>query len=449
MTLHYDLICIGGGSGGVAAANRAAEHGAKCALIERNLIGGTCVNVGCIPKKIMWNASFVRQTTLEAEHYGFHVETHSFNWTKLVEDREAYIRYLNHVYSSRLNKNAVDVIPGHAQFVDKNVIDVAGKHLSADHIIIATGGQSSWPQIPGAELGIDSDGFFALKEQPKKVAVVGAGYIAIELAGVLHGLGSEVHLVIRKERPLKNFDATIVEGLMEQMSAEGLQVHNWCEISRVEKHGDKLRTYVGDEVLLDELDCLIWAIGRHPNTHHLNLDATEVALKEHGYIAVDEFQNTTAPGIYAIGDVTGQFELTPVAIAAGRRLAMRLFAGIDHARVEYENIPTVVFSHPTIGAVGVTEQEAIQRYGQDQLKVYTNRFTPLYHSLTPHKPKTIMKLVCHGKNEKIVGCHILGPGADEMLQGFAVAIKMGATKADFDNCVAIHPTSAEEMVTMR
>jgi glutathione reductase (NADPH) len=449
MSKHYDLICLGAGSGGIAAANRAAQHGAKCAVIEENRLGGTCVNVGCVPKKIMWNASMVAQTIHEARGYGFSVASPALNWNQLVHDREAYILQLNQAYARNLEKNGVDVIPGKGHFLDAKTIQVSGTHYSADHIIICTGGQSIWPDIQGSELGIDSNGFFALQQQPKKVAIVGAGYIAVELAGVLHGLGSETHLIIRKEKPLKAFDPTIVDGLVDIMSEQGLHVHNWCEISQLKRVNDKITAYSGDDILLEGLDSVIWAIGRQPKTHDINIESTGVHIKSHGHVRVDEYQNTNVPGIYAIGDVTGQFELTPVAIAAGRRLAMRLFADKDELKLDYENIPTVVFSHPPIGAIGLTEPQAVEKYGRDAIKIYQSRFTPLYHALTDHQPKTIMKLICAGPQEKVVGCHILGMGADEILQGFGVAIKMGASKADFDSCVAIHPTSAEELVTMR
>jgi glutathione reductase (NADPH) len=449
MSIHYDLICLGGGSGGIAAANRAAEQGAKSAVIEENRLGGTCVNVGCVPKKVMWNASMVAETIRDAHAYGFEEYTPRVNWEKLVLNRENYILDLNQAYARKLKKNKVDVIPGKGRFINDKIIDVHGLQYTADHIIIATGGHAQWPNTPGAELGIDSDGFFALKQQPKKVAVVGAGYIGVELAGLLHGLGSETHLIIRKEKPLKAFDPTIVDGLLDMMADQGLHVHNWCEISKLEKKGQKITASSEDGVLLDNLDCVIWAIGRTPNTHNINLESTGVLTDAHGRIQVDEFQNTNVPNIYAIGDVTGHFELTPVAIAAGRRLSMRLFAGQEESKLVYENIPTVVFSHPAIGSIGMTEPQALEKYGRDALKIYITRFTPLYHGLTDHKPKTIMKLICAGSDEKVVGCHILGPGADEMLQGFGVAIKMGATKADFDNCVAIHPTNAEELVTLR
>ncbi len=447
--MHYDLICLGGGSGGVAAATRASELGAKCAIIEQHLLGGTCVNVGCVPKKVMWIASRLAQSIRDAPDYGFKAKEPELDWEQLVQNREVYIRHLNQIYRSRLEKKQVEVIPGHGRFISDRIIDVGGIHYSADHVIIATGGQPQWPNTPGAELGIDSNGFFALNQQPKKVAVVGAGDVAIELTGIFQGLGSETHLIFRKERPLRNIDTTIVDALMDRMTAEGVHLHNWCEISKLEKKGDKIQAYIGEDLLQDDFDCVVWAIGRTPNTHNLNMESTSVALDDHGYVEVDPYQNSSSAGIYAIGDVTSRSKQTPVAIAGGRKLAMRLFAGQQESKLDYDNIPTVIFTMPPIGTIGLSEKQAIDKYGRENLKIYTSTFTTIYNALTPHKPKDLVKLICVGEEEKVVGCHVLGSGADEMLQGFGVAIKMGATKADFDNCVAIHPTSAEELVTLQ
>ena len=397
----------------------------------------------------MWQASMTAEVIENAKGYGFQLEKVNHNWKQLVEDREAYLRYLNQAYAQLLDKRNIQLIPGHATFVATKTIEVAGKQYSADHIIIATGGTPTWPDIPGAELGIDSNGFFAREERPKTVAIIGAGYIAIELACMLNSLGSKVHLIIRKEKPLRKFDPNVVDTLVDIMSAEGIEIHNLCDVSKIENTGHDLTLYCGNNEVLEKINCVIWAIGRTPNARDINLEVTGVELLKSGHIKVDPYQNTNIEGIYAIGDVTGQMELTPVAIAAGRRLAMRLVAGKKDLKLEYENIPTVVFSHPPIGTIGLTEPEAMERFGQDQLKIYQTRFMPLEYAMTTRKHKTYMKLICTGKDERVIGCHIIGPGADEMLQGFGVAIRMGATKADFDNCVAIHPTSAEELVTMR
>lgn len=449
MSKHYDYIAIGGGSGGIASANRAGMHGAKVALIEGNAIGGTCVNVGCVPKKVMWHgAQIMDDMKLYAEDYGISIKDRQLNFEKLVKNREGYISRLHTIYQKNLNNNKVELINGYAKFVDAHTIEVNGEQLTADHFLIATGGRPEWPKIPGAEYGIDSDGFFELTELPERVAIIGAGYIAVELAGVLHGLGSDTHLFVRKNAPLRNFDSIIVEGLVETMAREGATLHIHSVPKEVIKNEDGTLTIHFEDGSTHTTDTLIWAIGRQPNTKDLNLEVTDVELNAGGYIKVDKYQNTTAENIYAIGDVTGHIELTPVAIAAGRRLSERLFNNKPNAFLDYTNIPTVIFSHPPIGTIGMSEEEAKETYGEEDIKVYTSIFTSMHSSITANRQKTYMKLVCQGENEKIVGLHGLGKGLDEMVQGFAVAIKMGATKADFDNTVAIHPTGSEEFVTM-
>lgn len=447
---HYDLIAIGGGSGGLSAAERAAMYGRKAAVIEMGRLGGTCVNVGCVPKKVMWNAAEVASTIADARGYGFDVKLERFDWSALVAAREAYIGAINTWYQGYLLESGIDILAGRARFVDARTVEVNGEHYTADHIVVAPGGSAVVPSIPGAEHGITSDGFFALKAQPQRVAVVGGGYIAVELAGLLKALGSDVDLLLRRQHFLKDFDAMLRETLMEEMIDSGVNILPNISVERVEKGSDGLLTLhcQGGHVFTG-FDALIWAIGRTPNTAALNLEAAGVAVDDGGYIVTDAFQNTNVPGIYAVGDVTGRAQLTPVAIAAARRLCDRLFNNQPERRLEYDNIPTVIFSHPPIGSVGLSEEEARAIHGADSVKVYTTQFTPMYHALTPRKGRTAMKLVCVGAQERVVGCHIIGRGADEMLQGFAVAIKMGATKRDFDNTVAIHPTSAEELVTMR
>lgn len=449
MTKHYDLIAIGGGSGGVSAADRAAVYGAKCAVVEVAKMGGTCVNVGCVPKKVMWYGADIAQTLHNARDYGFDVTLNGFDWGTLVAAREQYIQGINEWYGAYLSDSNIDSIQGHARFVDAKTIEVNGAQYSADHIVIAPGGVPAVPDTPGAELGITSDGFFALTEQPRRVAVVGAGYIAVELAGVLNTLGSDVSLLLRREHFLTSFDAMLRDTLMEEMVNDGVNVITGVSCTAIEKAVDgSLTLNFQNGQQLTEVDALIWAIGRNPNTRDLNLDAAGVSYDERGYISTDEFQNTNVPGIYAVGDVTGRAQLTPVAIAAARRLGERLFNNQPERKLDYENIPTVMFSHPPIGTVGLTEEQAREKHG-DAVKVYQTRFTAMANAFTQHKPSTAMKLVTLGAQEKVVGVHVIGQGADEMLQGFAVAMKMGATKADFDNTVAIHPTSAEEMVTLR
>lgn len=450
MTKHYDYIAIGGGSGGIASVNRAAMYGKKCALIEKAEIGGTCVNVGCVPKKVMWYASQIAEIIQKyGPDYGFNSKLESFDWQTLIKNRQAYIERIHQSYQNSLSKNQVDLIYGTATFINSHTIEVNGEQLTADHILIATGTQPSLPEIEGVEHGIDSNGFFELPALPKTVAVIGSGYIAVELAGVLNALGSQVGLFIRKDLPVRRFEQFISETLVEVMQTDGIKVHTQATPKKVTKNAD------GSVVLHLEngenhtVDCLIWATGREPNTASLNLDQANVQLDERGYIQVDQFQSTSQVRIYAVGDITGKMELTPVAVAAGRRVSERLFNHKLDEYLDYDNIPTVVFSHPPIGTVGITEKEAIEQYGQQSVKVYHSSFTSMLSAVTQHRQPTKMKLVCVGDDEKIVGIHGIGFGMDEILQGFAVALKMGATKKDFDNTVAIHPTSAEEFVTMR
>lgn len=445
----FDYIVIGGGSGGIASANRAGMRGAKVLLIEGNHIGGTCVNVGCVPKKVMWSASEMNSMMLkQAKDYGFNVTIEDFDFSHLVSNRQAYIERLHGLYMKGLASNGVTVVNGYAKFVAKQTVEVNGEKYHAPHVLIATGGKIVRPNIPGAEYGIDSNGFFEMTELPKSVAVVGAGYIAVEIAGVLNGLGVETHLAYRKETVLREFDELVISGLTESYDQQGIHLHDHSVPKEVQKEEEGYRLVFenGQSLLVGEI---IWAIGRKPNLDHIGLEHTNVTVNEQGAIQVDAYQNTTQEGIYAVGDVIDKVNLTPVAIAAGRRLSERLFNGQTNARLDYETIPTVVFSHPTIGTVGLTEKEARVKYSGETIKIYTSSFTPMQYAITDFKEKCHMKLVCVGENEKIVGLHGIGLGIDEMLQGFAVAIKMGATKEYFDNTVAIHPTGAEEFVTMR
>lgn len=456
MTKHYDYIAIGGGSGGIGSINRAASYGKKCAIIEAKHLGGTCVNVGCVPKKVMfYGAQIAEAINHYAPDYGFDVNVKKFDFAKLVESRQAYISRIHTSYDNVLAKNNVDVIRGFAKFVNKNTLEVTfadgtTEQVTADHILIATGGRPSIPAIKGAEYGIDSNGVFALTELPKRIAVVGAGYIAVELAGVLNSLGVETHLFVRKHAPLRNFDPMMVETLVESMQQDGITLHTHAIPKEVVKNADGSVTLHLEDGRAQTVDCLIWAIGREPTTDKINLHAAGVEANERGFIKVDKYQNTNVPGIYAVGDIIeGGIELTPVAVAAGRRLSERLFNNKPNEHLDYNLVPSVVFSHPPIGTVGLTEPQAIEQYGAENVKVYKSSFTSMYTAVTQHRQPCRMKLVCVGKEEKIVGLHGIGFGVDEMIQGFAVAIKMGATKADFDNTVAIHPTGSEEFVTMR
>ncbi|WP_238118083.1 glutathione-disulfide reductase [Vibrio cincinnatiensis] len=451
MTTHFDYLCIGGGSGGIASANRAAMYGAKVALIEAKDLGGTCVNVGCVPKKVMWHGAQVAEALhLYAKDYGFDVDIKGLDWSTLIKNRQAYIGRIHQSYDRVLGNNKVNVIRGFARFVDEKTVEVNGKQYTADHILIAVGGRPSIPTIPGAEHGIDSNGFFELTEQPKRVAVVGAGYIAVEIAGVLHALGTETHLFVRKESPLRSFDPMIIDTLTEVMKNEGPTLHTHSIPKEVVKEADGSLTLHLENGHSQNVDTLIWAIGRHPATDEINLAATGVETTERGYIKVDQYQNTNVPGIYCVGDIMqGGIELTPVAVKAGRQLSERLFNNKPEAKMDYDLVPTVVFSHPPIGTIGLSEPDAIAKYGAEQVKVYTSSFTAMYTAVTSHRQPCKMKLVCAGPEETVVGLHGIGYTVDEMIQGFAVAMKMGATKADFDSVVAIHPTGSEEFVTMR
>jgi glutathione reductase (NADPH) len=445
---RYDLLVIGGGSGGLAHAQRAAEYGANAAVIEYGPLGGTCVNVGCVPKKVMWYAAQHAHGFHHAANYGFDVDVKSHDWAGLKERRDAYIERLNGIYENNLDKRGVTCIKGRARFVDATTVDVEGRTIEAERIVIATGGRPSVPDIPGAELGITSDDFFQLQERPRRVLISGSGYIAVELAGVFSALGSEVQLVVRKDSVLREFDSMLATRLMDCMDRDEIDLVTRVVPKSVEKTDDGLVLHAEDGRTFGPADCLVWAIGRSPNTQSLEAEKAGVEQDRYGFIPTDKFQRTNVENIFALGDVTGRAALTPVAIAAGRRLADRLYGGMEGRHLEYELIPTVIFSHPTIGTVGLTEEQAREQYGDD-VKVYKSSFVGMYYALGTNKRRSEMKLITVGEDERVVGCHVIGEGADEMMQGFAVAIRMGATKKDFDDTVAIHPTSSEELVTMR
>lgn len=450
MVKEYDYIVIGGGSGGIASANRAAMHGAKVILFEGKEVGGTCVNVGCVPKKVMWYGAQVAETLHRyAGEYGFDVTINKFDFATLKANRQAYIDRIHGSYERGFDSNGVERVYEYARFVDPHTVEVAGERYTASHILIATGGHALYPNIPGSEYGITSDGFFELDEVPKRTAVIGAGYIAVEVAGVLNALGSDTHLFVRKDRPLRTFDKDIVDVLVDEMAKSGPTLHTHANATEVVKNADDSLTISFDNGETITVDCLIWAIGRAANTSGFGLEKTGVKLTEKGTIYSDEFENTSVPGIYALGDVTGKLDLTPVAVKAGRQLSERLFNNKADAKLDYTDVATVVFSHPVIGSVGLTEEKAIAKYGVENIKVYKSSFTPMYTALGDNRQPSTMKLVTLGDDEKIIGLHGIGYGVDEMIQGFSVAIKMGATKADFDNTVAIHPTGSEEFVTMR
>lgn len=453
---HYEYLVIGGGSGGVASARRAAGYGAKVAVIEKTALGGTCVNVGCVPKKVMFNAATVSEMIHESKQFGFHIDEKAvhFNWSELKVARDNYVARLNGIYSRMLGNNKIDVINGYASFEGNNKVKVGEQIYTADNILIAVGGKPSLPSIPGIEHCISSDGFFQLDKQPKNVAVIGGGYIGVELAGVFNGLGSKTNLFTRQDKPLKGFDSMIVDGLLAEMKKQGLQhIPNQEPAEVIKNDKDNTLTIITKtKEQFGPYDSILFATGRTPLLDGLNLSKASIKLTSRGYIEVDEYQQTSTKGVYAVGDVCGNVELTPTAIAGGRRLSDRLFNKMVNAKADYSNVPTVVFSHPPIGTIGLTEEKAKEIHGTANIKTYTSSFTNLWYGtyqMDPDmKPKTHMKLVTLLPTEKVIGLHSLGMGSDELLQGFGVAMKMGATKADFDNCVAIHPTAAEELVTM-
>jgi glutathione reductase (NADPH) len=444
----YDLFVIGGGSAGVAHARRAAEHGARVVLAEYGPLGGTCVNVGCVPKKIMWHTASHAHHFAHAADYGFDVEMRGHDWGGVKQRRDAYVHRLNGIYEKLLGDSGVTYLNGNARFLDAHTVAVGETEYAASRIVIATGGRPSIPDVPGAELGITSDGFFQLAERPKRVIVVGSGYIAVELAGVFNGLGSATQVLVRKESIIRSFDSMLGSELIRAMRDDGMAVETLVIPRSLEKTAGGIVLHADHGRSFGPVDCVLWAIGREANTEGMDLGKTGVQVDERGMIPVDDYQQTNVEHIFALGDVTGRAALTPVAIAAGRRLADRLYGGMAGRHLDYQLIPTVVFSHPPIGTVGMTEAEARAAHG-DAITVYTSGFTPMYYALGSKKQRSSMKLITVGDDERIIGCHIIGEGADEMLQGFAVAIRMGATKADFDDTVAIHPTSAEELVTMR
>jgi glutathione reductase (NADPH) len=447
MAEQFDLIVIGGGSGGLACAQRAALHGARAAIVESHRLGGTCVNVGCIPKKIMWNAASLAEGIEDARGYGFDVELRGHDWQSLKRQRDAYVLKLNGIYERNLEQRRVTLFRGRARFEAAHCLLVGERKLEAPHIVVASGGKPLVPDLPGAAYGITSDGFFELERRPKRVAVVGTGYVAAELSGVFHALGSEVTVFARRDRLLRDFDEMLGNALVEEMRASGVEVITAAVPAALER-GSSLRLRTVDGREHEGFDCVLWAIGRVPNVDGLELARAGVAVDTSGAVTTDLYQNTNVPGIYAIGDVTGREALTPVAIAAGRRLADRLFGGQPDRHLDYQWIPTVIFSHPPIGTVGLSEAQARSRFG-DQVEVFTTAFVPLYHALTERKPRVRMKLIVTGSERRVVGCHVIGQGADELLQGFAVAVRMGATKTDFDDTVAVHPTVAEELVTLK
>jgi glutathione reductase (NADPH) len=442
----FDLIVIGGGSGGLAAAIRAAKHGAKVALIEPKELGGTCVNAGCVPKKAMWYAAQMAEAQYIAVDYGFADKPGKLDWPRFIERRNEYIDHIHGSYQQSLDKAHVTVIRAEGRFIEPHRIAAGDRELTAPHIVIATGSAPNRLDKPGFDLGVTSDGFFALREGPRRTAIVGGGYVAVELAGVLRALGSEVDLYVRG-RLMSGFDEEMSYQLGDEMTKHGIGIHYTCQIDAVHEVDGMLLLDCDKGSHPGPYDLLIWAVGRHANTSSLGIEALGIVTDDEGHIEVDDWQNTSVPGVYAVGDVTQRLALTPVAVSAGRKLADRLFAGAKNARLDYRNVPSVVFSHPPLGTVGMSEEQARARYG-DEVHLYKQSFVPMQLALAQRPMMVRFKLICIGEDSRIVGLQMLGPGVDEILQGFAVAIKMGATKADFDDTLAIHPTSSEELVTM-
>ena len=448
MTTHFDILVIGAGSGGLAVAEKAAQFGRCVAVIDPGPLGGTCVNAGCVPKKLMWTAAELAHAVADAPHYGVPLSSHGTDWPSLVQRRDRYIAQLNSYWSTHLDNRDISWIQGRARFTGANPLAVDDVIYSAEHIVIATGGRPIVPNVPGAALGISSDGFFRLQTQPRRVAVIGGGYIGVELSGVLRALGSEVTLIARESCLLHHFDPLISATLEDEMQRQGiaLELNRSVTALHESRSGIAVQTQAGS--VMDGFDAVIWAVGRAPDTVHLQLAAAGLHTQADGTIAVDDYQNTAVPGIYAVGDVTGRKPLTPVAVAAGRALAERLFDNRPERKIDYDSVPSVVFTHPPIGTIGLTEPQALAAYG-DTVTIYETEFTPMRYALSSAGPRTAMKLVCAGAAQRVVGIHLIGTGVDEMLQGFAVAVRMGASKADFDSTIAIHPSSSEELVTLK
>jgi glutathione reductase (NADPH) len=451
MSKHYDydLIVLGGGSGGLAAAFRAAQHGQRVAMLEPGELGGTCVNVGCVPKKAMWLAADLAGRIGMAAAMGFDVPVRpALHWKELVVHRQAYIANIHASYLKRLDENKVVRVPRRGRLVDAHTVECSdGVRISATHILIATGAHPQRPDIPGAELGAVSDDFFNLCSAPARVAIVGGGYIAVELAGLLQALGSKVTLLVRGSRLLERFDAELTAQLADNLRHQGVQVHFDYRLRELRRDGDGVVAYGHDGPHEAAFDQLFFATGRRGNSAGLGLEALGIGVGDKGEVEVDDGQTTAVPSVHAVGDIAGKVGLTPVAIAAARKLMDRLFGGNPQAKMDYENVASVVFSHPALGAVGLSEEEAREKHGD--VRVYRSNFRPMLQALSDGTQRSLFKLVCVGEEERVVGVHLLGESADEILQGFALAVKMGVTKAQFDDTVAIHPTSAEEVVLMR
>ncbi|WP_434771202.1 glutathione-disulfide reductase [Pseudomonas entomophila] len=447
MAYDFDLFVIGAGSGGVRAARFAAGFGAKVAVAESRYLGGTCVNVGCVPKKLLVYGAHVADELEQAAGYGWTLEKGRFDWGTLIGNKNREIERLNGIYRKLLVDSGVTLLEGHARLTGPHDVEVEGQRYTAERILIATGGWPQIPDIPGKELAISSNEAFYLDTLPKRVLVVGGGYIAVEFAGIFHGLGARTSLLYRGDLFLRGFDGSVRKHLKEELEKRGMDLHFNSDIQRIDRQPDgSLKATLKDGRTLDA-DCIFYATGRRPMLDNLGLEHTKVELDERGYVKVDEQYQTTEPSILAIGDVIGRVQLTPVALAEGMAVARRLFKPEQYRPVDYQGIPTAVFSQPPIGTVGLTEEQALD--AGHALKIYESRFRPMKLTLTDVQEKTLMKLVVDAETDRVLGCHMVGPDAGEIIQGLGVALKAGATKQQFDETIGVHPTAAEEFVTLR
>ncbi|GGK34571.1 NADPH-glutathione reductase [Pseudomonas koreensis] len=447
MAYDFDLYVIGAGSGGVRAARFAAGFGAKVAVAESRYLGGTCVNVGCVPKKLLVYGAHFAEDFEQASGFGWSLGEANFDWATLIANKDREINRLNGIYRNLLVNSGVTLHEAHAKIVGPHEVEVNGERFTAKNILIATGGWPQIPEIPGHEHAISSNQAFFLKELPKRVLVVGGGYIAVEFAGIFHGLGANTTLLYRGDLFLRGFDGSVRKHLQEELTKRGMDLQFNADIARIDKQPDgSLKATLKDGRVL-EADCVFYATGRRPMLDNLGLENTDVQLTDKGFIKVDEQYQTSEPSILALGDVIGRVQLTPVALAEGMAVARRLFKPEQYRPVDYKMIPTAVFSLPNIGTVGLTEEEA--RDAGHEVVIFESRFRPMKLTLTECQEKTLMKLVVDGKTDKVLGCHMVGPDAGEIVQGLAIALKAGATKRDFDDTIGVHPTAAEEFVTMR
>ena len=447
MAYDFDLFVIGAGSGGVRAARFAAGFGARVAVAESRYLGGTCVNVGCVPKKLLVYGAHFADDFEQASGFGWTVEDAQFDWGTLIANKNREIERLNGIYRNLLVNSGVTLLQGHARITGAHEVEVDGQRHTAERILIAVGGWPQIPDIPGKELAISSNEAFYLKELPRRVLVVGGGYIAVEFAGIFQGLGASTTLLYRKELFLRGFDGSVRMHLKEELEKRGLDLQFNSDIQRIDKQADgslKATLKDGRELVAD---CVFYATGRRPMLDNLGLENTGVELDEKGFIRVDDQYQTTASSILAIGDVIGRVQLTPVALAEGMAVARRLFKPEQYRPVDYQNIPTAVFSQPAIGTVGLTEEQALE--AGHQVQIFESRFRPMKLTLTGVQEKTLMKLVVDAQTDRVLGCHMVGPEAGEIVQGLGIALKAGATKQQFDETIGVHPTAAEEFVTMR